>query len=380
MYDNFFALGGDSIRSIQIQARARELGVSLDSRSCSEHQTIAELADHASGSVGVEAESVAPFALISAADRALLPDDVEDAYPLTSMQAGMLFHTRRRSASDPVYHNLDSFVIRGVVEPAAFRRALAQVASPYVVFRTTYDLSTYSEPAALVHRELAPPSLVRASRPGCDEQGGDAGRVDQARETAGLRGARAALPPCDQRARRRRVPPRCRFASLDPRPIESSHPRRGAPGSVLSGARATRGAWPLPDSDAATVREFVYRERTAVASEATRHFWEDEVDGHSSNSRRGRPKASGASHEVSATRSAYPRDCRTTFASARRFEPRSRSSSGAHGGHASPLRAQRREHLPMVTHGRPARVDADHALGLFLNTLPLRLVPGSLLG
>ena len=54
--DNFFALGGDSILSIQVIARAREAGVYLTPRQFFEHQTIAELAQIASGPKLMEAE------------------------------------------------------------------------------------------------------------------------------------------------------------------------------------------------------------------------------------------------------------------------------------------------------------------------------------
>ncbi|MET4700143.1 amino acid adenylation domain-containing protein/non-ribosomal peptide synthase protein (TIGR01720 family) [Constrictibacter sp. MBR-5] len=42
--DNFFAIGGDSIVSIQVVARARQAGLHLDARDLFQHQTIAELA------------------------------------------------------------------------------------------------------------------------------------------------------------------------------------------------------------------------------------------------------------------------------------------------------------------------------------------------
>ncbi len=44
IHDNFFALGGDSILSIQILARAREAGIHLSVRDMFERQTVAELA------------------------------------------------------------------------------------------------------------------------------------------------------------------------------------------------------------------------------------------------------------------------------------------------------------------------------------------------
>src|SRR5262249_57137126 len=42
--DNFFALGGDSIVSIQLVSRARKVGLAITPRAVFEHQTVAGLA------------------------------------------------------------------------------------------------------------------------------------------------------------------------------------------------------------------------------------------------------------------------------------------------------------------------------------------------
>lgn len=44
--DNFFEIGGDSIMSIQIVARARKQGITIQSTDLFEHQTVAELSEH----------------------------------------------------------------------------------------------------------------------------------------------------------------------------------------------------------------------------------------------------------------------------------------------------------------------------------------------
>ncbi|HEU4881685.1 MAG TPA: amino acid adenylation domain-containing protein, partial [Longimicrobium sp.] len=56
IHENFFALGGDSILSIQIIARAAEQGVKVLPRQMFVHQTIAELAEVATSAQAVEAE------------------------------------------------------------------------------------------------------------------------------------------------------------------------------------------------------------------------------------------------------------------------------------------------------------------------------------
>src|SRR4029078_11111348 len=56
IHDNFFELGGDSILSIQITAKANELGVRVTPRQIFEHRTVAELAEVAGKQQEVEAE------------------------------------------------------------------------------------------------------------------------------------------------------------------------------------------------------------------------------------------------------------------------------------------------------------------------------------
>ena len=52
IHDNFFALGGDSIISLQVIARARQAGIALSARQFFQHQTIAELARIAESTSG----------------------------------------------------------------------------------------------------------------------------------------------------------------------------------------------------------------------------------------------------------------------------------------------------------------------------------------
>ncbi|MBD2682800.1 MULTISPECIES: non-ribosomal peptide synthetase/type I polyketide synthase [Nostoc] len=56
IHDNFFELGGDSILSIQIVARANQLGLHLTPKQVFQQQTIAELATVVSTSIAIQAE------------------------------------------------------------------------------------------------------------------------------------------------------------------------------------------------------------------------------------------------------------------------------------------------------------------------------------
>ena len=91
--ENFFELGGDSIISLQAVSRAGAQGLAFTPKQLFEAQTIralARLAVDAAPQVAQVLHSV-PFAQVSAAvqvDR----NSLDDLYPLSPMQQGMLFH------------------------------------------------------------------------------------------------------------------------------------------------------------------------------------------------------------------------------------------------------------------------------------------------
>jgi amino acid adenylation domain-containing protein len=153
IHDNYFARGGDSIRSVRVLALAQERGIEFSLQSLFRHQTISELAgalaNGESGSIGFE--TVGPFSLVSDEDRLRLPEDIEDAYPLSMLQTGMLYHMEL--ASDrPAYHNACSYQIRATFDAAVFEEAVQRVVARHPALRTSFDLGGYSEPLQLVHK------------------------------------------------------------------------------------------------------------------------------------------------------------------------------------------------------------------------------------
>ncbi len=164
VHDNFFALGGDSILSVQVAALAQQRGLQLSVAALFQHQVVAELAPHVTGGPAAAlAARSEPFSLVAAADRPRLPADIEDAYPLSCLQAGMLYHMQR-TPDCPLYHNVNSFHLRARWDERAFAQALAHVVARHPVLRTSFDLLSYSEPLQLVHRAAAFPLVVEDLR------------------------------------------------------------------------------------------------------------------------------------------------------------------------------------------------------------------------
>ena len=162
VHDNFFALGGNSIHFISVLAKANAAGIPLTFQQLFQHPTIAELAEVAdesdAGQPKPEPEHQ-PFALISEQDRAALPADAEDAYPLTMLQAGLIFQSKLAHGSGQ-YHDIFSYDIQASFDAATFERAVRELVRENPIFRTSYQLSGFSEDIQIVHREGPLPLAV----------------------------------------------------------------------------------------------------------------------------------------------------------------------------------------------------------------------------
>ncbi|HEX5721013.1 MAG TPA: amino acid adenylation domain-containing protein, partial [Thermoanaerobaculia bacterium] len=162
-HDSFFSLGGDSILSLRVLSLARDRRLRLSLQQIYEHPVLRDLARVLSTGETTW-ESVPPFALIAEQERNRLPRDVEDAYPLARLQAGMLFHSER-SPEAALYHDIFSYHLRAPFEAAALEAALARLVARHPVLRTSFALTGFSEPLQLVHRSVPVPLQIDDLRP-----------------------------------------------------------------------------------------------------------------------------------------------------------------------------------------------------------------------
>ncbi|MFZ1660558.1 MAG: amino acid adenylation domain-containing protein, partial [Paracoccaceae bacterium] len=165
IHDNFFASGGDSMRAVALAAKARDRGIRVDLGELFRHQTIAALAT----ALGKDTK-VAALPPLSDADRHLLPPSAQTAWPMTRLQLGMVFHAQVDGAAG-VYHDIFSFRLRVDWHEDSFRKALNHLAERHPILRTSFDLARYSQPLQIVHREVALPiSIIDISDRDCAAQ------------------------------------------------------------------------------------------------------------------------------------------------------------------------------------------------------------------
>ncbi|WP_434991178.1 condensation domain-containing protein [Xanthomonas melonis] len=159
--DNFFELGGDSMLCLVAQSRAAKREVQFAVEDLFAHQTLAELAAHCHYGM-VRNEDVGPFDLIAAEDRVRLPADVEAAYPMSRLQAGMFYHSR--DASQRLYFDVVHVWLEGNANAAMLRDCLQSVLAQADTCRSTFHITGYSEPLQIVRRDRSVPiELIEAA-------------------------------------------------------------------------------------------------------------------------------------------------------------------------------------------------------------------------
>ncbi|GLW79100.1 amino acid adenylation domain-containing protein/natural product biosynthesis luciferase-like monooxygenase domain-containing protein [Actinokineospora globicatena] len=167
--DSFFGLGGDSMLAIRVRvALERDHGRTFTVAQLFASPTIRELAPLLR-TVAHESTASEPFSLLDPADLDLLPDGLDDAYPLTSMQAAMLYHTSYQENSS-VYRVVTSLAVSAALDMDALRAACEQTVARHPQLRISVDLARFSEPLQLVHSEVAVPVELGADLGDLDDE------------------------------------------------------------------------------------------------------------------------------------------------------------------------------------------------------------------
>ncbi|WP_424887337.1 amino acid adenylation domain-containing protein, partial [Streptomyces sp. XH2] len=161
--DGFFALGGDSIVSIQLVSRAREAGLVITPRDVFLHQTAAGLA---AAAVAVEESGTSPglpLIELTQDQRERLaeawggPSELQEVLPLSPLQEGLLFHTVFDRQTPDVYTVQLVFELHGRVDAAALRAAVATLLHRHPNLRAGFWQRGADQPLQVIPREVELP-------------------------------------------------------------------------------------------------------------------------------------------------------------------------------------------------------------------------------
>jgi amino acid adenylation domain-containing protein len=174
VHDNFFALGGDSILSLGIIARLRKAGLRVTPKQLFGERTVAGLAALLAQAQAplpptTTAARVAPFALSRLAPARLQALQqqhgaaLEDVYPASPIQQGMLFHALLSPDSNPYFNQVVLRFTRGL-DVALFARAWQHVCARHPMLRTCFVLDDAPEPHQVVRTSVDVPIAERDLR------------------------------------------------------------------------------------------------------------------------------------------------------------------------------------------------------------------------
>ncbi|MDI2591032.1 amino acid adenylation domain-containing protein [Pseudomonas sp. 681] len=174
-HDNFFELGGHSLLAVSLIARMRGAGMAADVRSLLARPTLSAQAaalGGAGGEIEVPQNRIAPtstqitpgmlpLATLTQQDIdsivANVPGgvaNVQDIYGLAPLQAGILYHHLAADRGDP-YLMQAQFAFTGPDRLRAFAQALQSVIERHDVLRTSVHWQGLSEPVQVVWRQAS---------------------------------------------------------------------------------------------------------------------------------------------------------------------------------------------------------------------------------
>jgi amino acid adenylation domain-containing protein len=158
IHHNYFSLGGDSIRVIQIVHEIKKHNLPVVGMDVFQNPTVHKLAIHISKDADGELGSEPPLELVKLSDEIMrsLPEDIEDAYPASRMQQFVLFYYAADHQKMGVYHlqhlygmSDESFSL------SAFKRALNLLVQKHPALRTVFLCESSGHCLQMVKKKVA---------------------------------------------------------------------------------------------------------------------------------------------------------------------------------------------------------------------------------
>ncbi|MFG2078072.1 amino acid adenylation domain-containing protein [Nonomuraea maritima] len=298
---------------------------------------------------------------------------LEDAYPLTALQAGMLFHSAYQDDS-ATYHDVFTLMLRGTYRSEVFRSALADVMARHPVLRTSFDLTGFDEPIQLVWDDVEPP-VHEIDLSGFEDPRQRLGiwREEEKRRPFDWEAAPLFRAVVHHLAQERfALTLSFHHAILDGWSVATLV-------TELLGRYAARFAGePAGPREAPklTFRDFVAREKAAVASAGTGRFWRDVLaDAPAATLPRLPGYRTGDAEETTAHAVPLGKPLVAALQQVAR-QARVPLRTVLLAGHLRVLALLTGDAdavTGLVTHGRPEHEAAEQVLGLFLNSVPVRV-------
>lgn len=153
--DNFFSVGGDSILSLSVVSELKRRGLDVNVSDIFTYPTISELArnielrEPASNDTEIK---VGAFKFLDENEKKKLRKKALDAFPLSALQMGMLFHSELDKDSD-VYQEVFSIRVPLKFDLERMRESIQFVADRHPILKTSIHLSGFQQPIQIMNRQ-----------------------------------------------------------------------------------------------------------------------------------------------------------------------------------------------------------------------------------
>lgn len=364
--DNFFSAGGDSMISLQVIECAADHGLVLEVADVLTTDSLRELAACAQVA-RVRVEGTRSDSSQKASITLELPPGADNIRPASDLQVGMLFLTEMAGQGTGTYIDFCGIRVTGVLDRAPLQMALDQVVDRHETLRSYFDLAEYPVAVQIVvPRVQVLPEISIVGR-----NGDPAEVIAKWRAHVVEEGVDTSAPPSL----------RCHVVEASDHfwlTLATHHSmmdgwsfHRLMVDLVLSyDAALGGGVAELPAVPSGRGADFVQLEQAAIASIETQQFWQqqttpDDVWGDRSD-------VATATCHISFSLSADTWTGLKQTAAALRVPVKSLCLA-AHARATGRWRGRPEVVTGLVTNGRPEIDGADLLVGLFLNTVPVRL-------
>jgi amino acid adenylation domain-containing protein/non-ribosomal peptide synthase protein (TIGR01720 family) len=162
--DNFFNIGGDSIKAIRlISLINKRYNANVKTSDLFFNNTISKLAQLVSTEIfdaydreWKEAKVEIEGLKTKITNSGKISEDVEDIFPMNDIQKGMIFYSYK-TPEDSLYH--DQFVYQraySMFEPDILRRALQLMTEKHSILRTSFNIEDFGEFVHFIHKPFPP--------------------------------------------------------------------------------------------------------------------------------------------------------------------------------------------------------------------------------
>ncbi|WP_237386284.1 amino acid adenylation domain-containing protein [Xenorhabdus sp. Sc-CR9] len=169
--DDFYVLGGDSILMLKVRSELETYGYHVELTDLAQNTTVRTLGNILNRVLGeqkVVKESLPPFALVGELGRGRLHNhDYEDIYPASQLQLGLIYHSYE-SRGGRIYKDVFRYTIKTKWNKTEFKSALQGLIRRHPALRTTFNLSDFDRPLQFIRKYLPVEDVLLIATPKLD--------------------------------------------------------------------------------------------------------------------------------------------------------------------------------------------------------------------